>query len=67
MATKIEANVYDQFVISGNPVILKCHITNNDIKDLIKVIAWIKDDSIVFTSSLSLGKLLYTQVYIFDI
>ncbi|RWS15521.1 Down syndrome cell adhesion molecule-like protein, partial [Dinothrombium tinctorium] len=49
--SNFEITVYDQFVISGNPALLKCHIANNDLKDLIRVVSWLRDDGIVITSS----------------
>lgn len=63
--SKIEAAVYDQFVISRNPVILKCHLPNNDAKEFIKVISWIKDDLILLASSLSTGKFFFTKKILF--
>ena len=47
--------VYDEFVISENTAVLKCHIPTF-VKEYVQIISWLKDDKIIVTSSSPKGK-----------
>lgn len=52
----LEVSVYDQFVMNGNSALLKCHTSNNALRDLIKVISWEREDGLIITSTHFIGK-----------
>ncbi|KAG1683110.1 Down syndrome cell adhesion molecule-like protein Dscam2 [Nymphon striatum] len=49
-----ETQVYDEFVISGNVAVLKCHIPSY-VRDHVIVIAWIREDKSVIKMNDKLG------------
>ena len=55
LSARVDVTVYDQFVMSGNSVVIKCHIPNNDLKDLLKVVTWIRDDDTPIANSVQSG------------
>ncbi|KAG1672088.1 Down syndrome cell adhesion molecule-like protein Dscam2 [Nymphon striatum] len=55
-----ETQVYDEFVISGNVAVLKCHIPSY-VRDHVIVIAWIREDKSVIKMNDKLGDLYIVQ------
>ena len=48
--------MYDEFVISGNTAVLRCHIPSY-VRDYVAVVTWEREDGVTITSNVAVGKL----------
>lgn len=50
LLNRYTVSVYDQFVLNGGVAVLRCHIQNNEEKDQVRVISWLRDDGLTITA-----------------
>lgn len=53
---RYEVQVYDEFVISGNTAVLRCHIPSY-VRDYVAVVTWEREDGVTITSNVAVGEL----------
>ncbi|XP_022670390.1 Down syndrome cell adhesion molecule-like protein Dscam2 isoform X3 [Varroa destructor] len=54
VAQRYEVQVYDEFVISGNTAVLRCHIPSY-VRDYVAVVTWEREDGVTITSNVAVG------------
>lgn len=65
VAQRYEVQVYDEFVISGNTAVLRCHIPSY-VRDYVAVVTWEREDGVTITSNVAVGKLYFAiRLYLF--
>ena len=52
---RYEVQVYDEFVISGNTAVLRCHIPSY-VRDYVAVVTWEREDGVTITSNVAVGE-----------
>jgi hypothetical protein len=57
---KYEVQVYDEYVISGNTAVLRCHVPSY-VADYVMVTSWIQDGSVNIQPSTDTGKCACTE------
>ncbi|XP_028966868.1 hemicentin-1 [Galendromus occidentalis] len=54
---RYEVQVYDEFVISGNTAVLRCHIPSY-VRDYVSVVTWEREDGVTITSNVAVVTIL---------